>query len=273
MDQAENSALELLDAAAQFSQETLSKVDALQQLAEDVNELLSESEASCRHSRLKAEYAQAKASHATLIKGQLSLLGQRDDILGAFRRTHYEGRVKEFIEANGKLRTANSKAQEELGKLVPVLEPVRDRVMAVPGQMALAVGAALVSPSCIARWHFETLSAYLDRPSTWQRLIEGLREVLKAVLLDASGAVVPFLGTAEVLCELSVSQMSRDRERIRSANNDISRLYFFIDHLDSLSRGVEAAQDNAKRGKEFTEQANRRFDDESTWLIETVNSI
>ncbi|HEX6601905.1 MAG TPA: hypothetical protein VF030_04630, partial [Solirubrobacterales bacterium] len=124
------------------------------------------------------------------------------------------------------------------------------------------------SPSPLVRWHYDALSGYLRRPSKWQRLTEGVGKLLKAAVVDAGGAVVPFLGTAEVLCQLSATQMSKDRERLKSANDEISRLFFFTDHLADITQGVETAKDNAKRAKEFIAEANRGFDEDCAWLIE-----
>lgn len=264
---------ELLTEVERFAEETLSKADSLRKLAEEVDELLTESEVSCPHPRLRAAYAEAKVNHAGLISDQLAILDEASSFRDGFDGAYYEQRVEEVVGTIGGLRNADAQALEALGALVPALEPVRDRVMAAPEQIGFAVGAVLASPSCLARWHFEALSLYLRRPSTWQRLIGSVGELLRAAALDASGSVVPFLGTAEVLCQLSNSQMSRDRERIRVANDNISQLYFFIDHLTELAQGLETARDNAKRGKEFIVKANRDFEDDSQWLIEAVGAL
>jgi hypothetical protein len=267
------SVAELFAEAEPFAKETLDKADALGKLAEDVNKLLAELQASCPHPRLKAAYAEAQDNHARLIGDLLALLSDSGALRSGFDETHYRSRVGEVDGAIGRLRTADAEALEALGALAPALKPVHSRAMAAPEKIGLTVGAILVSPPCLVRWHFEALSEYLNRPSGWQRLIEGVGKVLRAAALDASGSVVPFLGTAEVLCQLSVSQMARDRERIKSANNDISRLYFFTDHLAVLVGGVEAARDNAQRSKEFIVQANRGFDEDCDWLIEVVSAL
>jgi hypothetical protein len=267
------SASELFAEAEPFVKETLDKAGALGKLAEDLNELLAESLASCPHPRLRAAYAEAQDNHARLISDLFMLLSESSGVHSAFDETRYRSQVEAVAGAIDRLKNADAKALEALGALAPAIEPVRNRVMAAPEEIGLAVGAVLVSPPCLVRWHFEALSEYLNRPSGWQRLIEGVGKVLRAVALDAGGSVVPFLGTTEVLCQLSISQMARDRERIKSANNDISRLYFFTDHLAVLVEGVKAARDNSERAKEFIVQANRRFDEDCSWLIEAVSLL
>lgn len=271
-DFADNPPGKLLAELEKFAAETLDRADSLKTLAEEVNKLLAESEASCQHPRLKAAYAEAKAKHAGLISDQLALLREAGSFRDGFDNAHYQQRVKEVIEAVGRLKDADAPSLEALGELLPALEPVRDRVMAAPAKVGLTVGAILASPSCLACWHFESLSLYVDRPPTGQRLIEGAGDLLKAALLDAGGSVLPFLGTADVLCQLSVSQISRDRERMMNANDEISRLFFFTDHLSELAQGVGLAKANAKRGNEFIVQANRDFDNDSQWLIEAVGA-
>lgn len=264
---------ELFAEVEPFVRETCDKADALRKLAEDVDELLAESRASSLHPRLQAAYADAQDNHARLISDLLMLLSESSRFRSDFDETRYRRQIETVAEAIGALKDADVEALEALGALAPVIEPVRDRVMAAPEEIGLAVGAILVSPSCLVRWHFEALSEYLNRPSGWQRLMEGVRKVLRAAALDASGSVVPFLGTAEVLCQLSISQMARDRERIKGANDDISRLYFFTDHLAALVEGTKTARDNAGRAREFIVQANRGFDEECNWLIEAVGAL
>lgn len=267
------SASELIAEAEPFVKGTLEKADALRKLADDVNELLAESQASCSHPRLRAAYAEAQGNHARLISDLLTLLSESSGVRRQFDETHYRSQIEAVTGAIARLQNADAEALEALGALVPAIEPVRNRVMAAPEEIALAVGAILVSPPCLVLWHFEALSEYLNRPSGRQRLIEGVGKVLRAAVLDASGSVVPFLGTAEVLCQLSISQMTRDRERIKRANDDISRLYFFTDHLAVLVEGAKAARDNAERAKKYIVQANRGFDEDCNWLIEAVSAI
>jgi len=270
MNQPSKPAKELFAEVEPFVKETVDRADELLELAMDVNELLAEAEASCTHPRLGAAYADARAAHDGLNSNLLVLLEESNSFLHGFDEERYRSQVGEVIEAFDRLSDADVQTLEQLGALLPVLKPVRDRVFAAPDQISLAVMAVLIAPSSLARWHYDALSEYLHRPSKWQRLTEGVRKLLRAAVVDAGGAVVPFLGTAEVLCQLSVTQMSQDRERLKSANDDISQLFFFSDHLAEITQGVETAKDNAKRAREFIARANRGFDEDCRWLIETA---
>ncbi len=268
MNQVSTSADELFAEVEPFVEETVASADELRELALDVNELLAELEASSPHPRLGAAYADARVAHVGLNSNLLALLEESNSLLQDFDRELYRRQGSEVVEAFDRLGDADVQTLERLGAVVPVLEPVRDRVFAAPDKIFLAVMAVLISPSPLVRWHYDALSGYLRRPSKWQRLTEGVGKLLKAAVVDAGGAVVPFLGTAEVLCQLSATQMSKDRERLKSANDEISRLFFFTDHLADITQGVETAKDNAKRAKEFIAEANRGFDEDCAWLIE-----
>lgn len=263
----------LLAEVESFVQETLSKVNELRRLAEDVNERLSEAEASCPHPRLRATYAETKARHDESIAKILALLDESSSVRENFSDARFQNGIEEVKTCVERFRDADTQTLERLGTLQPVLEPVRDRVMEMPEQVGLTVVAVLVSPSCLVRWHFEALSEYLNRPTSWNRLIDGTGHLLKAALIDAGGTVIPFLGTAEVLFQLCVSQISKDRERIQRSNDDISRLFFLTDHLAELAQGTETARDGARRAKEFISQVDRDFDDDRNWLVGTLGSL
>jgi hypothetical protein len=263
-----SSAIQLLDQALRIKEDMEARRAELHRLGLDVIRLLAESESKSKHARTRAGYSEAKVDHDRFINQMLGLSESANELGEQFRPDHYRTQIEEVLEGLDKAEV-DALANAELTSLC---ERAKDSIQSTPDAVAAALASVYISHFSLAIAHVNTLAAYLQRSSLSTQVLEGAGSLLKAVLLDMGGTVFPLVGTAEVLFQLTTTQMAEDQKRMRSTVEESDRLWFFVDQISALTRSADVAQGSANAAAKIVAEANAGFDEDSRWLVDTLRA-
>jgi hypothetical protein len=216
----------LMDEAYALARDLEDAVPRIESNTRSAVQLLQEQEAGSGHARTKQHYADVQAKNVQLAGRTLELIACTDELRRVVASDDYVRPAQDFLALVGRLQLDD----EELGEAERTLVII----MRIPDAVDLRLASAHIPLFAASFYYSDILTAFLGLPSLKRRSLDVAWQLGGAILTDAAGTVVPFLGIMMAVHDVMEPQMKRVSERMTQATRAMDRLNQLEDELAAL---------------------------------------
>jgi hypothetical protein len=250
--------------AVRMAKELADTLEEIRSQGLDVIGLIAGQTGESTHDRMRAIYEQALTKHERLTTEVVRLSVNADKVLHRYELSDYISKIQE-IEARRARLDVTKLADEEL---LAQCERAWQSIEGIDDAFAIDIASIHIPLYSLAYSHGDVLRAFLGRPSKGRSAIEAAGALLGAGVTDVAGIAMPCLGTLKTALELMTPRIERETERMRSATEQLDRLFLLDDHLTELLAYASFVDATTKLADTCLSSARASFETDAAWLVD-----
>jgi hypothetical protein len=258
----------LMAEALELFNEVTANLDKLVKARLDALELITIQQEASESLATIAMYGHILQSSGDSTKRMMRLLDMTGNILRECNDVHYSEQVGNVMNEVKEVDLAEMSDENLLREFERRLDTVFDMTPVT----SLCAASVQIPIFFLIFAHSDLMLAYAGKPPLSRRALDNASQLGTAVVMDLTGTVIPFFGTALIASQLMEPWLERETARTAKAVSLVDRRFDLARGLTTLAEFGALVEGSVSQMSEFLSTYRESFDDDVSWLIQMARA-